>query len=458
MRLLLSTALAAVLAGCAIPQAPVRSDPLAGLAFDKRPPAFPGLTLALIVSENTKDAVRFGQQGAAWGGGFDMDALVEESFRFYKANFKAVIRVEQPADAAQAGADLVAVVDRFVTAGRTFSISAKTLFLDRQGKTLETLETRKEARMSGFSAGPTVARVSGEVAAELERQLRGSAALEAFAQKAGPGKPAAVVEAPAAPRRETLNPSYKESERPQDVAIVVGVAKYSDLPEAQYAEADAEAVAAHLLALGVPQRNLIRLTGMRATRTGLKKYVETWLPNNVRPGSRVFFYFSGHGAPDPRTGEAFLVPFDGDPNYLADTAYPVKELYRSLSAAGAKEVLVALDACFSGAGGRSVLAKGARPLVVTTEAAEPPPAAVTVLAAAAGDQITATLEESGHGLFTHYLLKGLDGAAKDGKGRVTASGLYDYLAPKVQDEARRQNREQTPALRRADGSDFLLRD
>lgn len=435
----------------------MRSDPLAGLDIVSRPPAYPDLTLALVISGNTKNAVRFGQLGAAMGGGFDMDALVEESFRFYKTNFKAAVRVDNPSEAAKAGADLVAVVDRFVSAGLTFTISAKTIFLDLQGNVIETIETRKQGRPRGSTAGATIAQVNRDVAQELESKMRASPALEAFARTVGPSRPAAprpsAAAAPPPPRREALSPSYRRPERPDDVAIVVGVAKYADLPEALYAEEDAEAVKAHLLALGVPQRNLIHLAGSRATLTSLKKYVETWLPNNVRPGSRVWFYFSGHGAPDPRTGTSYLVPSDGDPNYLSETAYPVRELYAKLAASGAKEAVVALDACFSGAGGRSVLAKGARPLVVRHEAPEAPPASVTVLAAAAEDQITAAHEEAGHGLFTYFLLKGLDGAA--GKGPVTAASLHRWLSPKVADEARRQNREQTPAL---SGADLLLKD
>ena len=38
------------------------------------------------------------------------------------------------------------------------------------------------------------------------------------------------------------------------------------------------------------------------------------------------------------------------------------------------------------------------------------------------------------------------GTVKDPSGAVTANGLYNYLKPNVQDEASRQNREQTPKL------------
>lgn len=102
---------------------------------------------------------------------------------------------------------------------------------------------------------------------------------------------------------------------------------------------------------------------------------------------------------------------------------------------------MALDACFSGAGGRSVLAKGARPLVAKVDDGVPASSRLTVLAAASGDEITGTLAEQGHDLFTYHLLKGLFADP-----RPSAKALHAYLRPRVQDDARRQNREQTPTL------------
>ena len=221
--------------------------------------------------------------------------------------------------------------------------------------------------------------------------------------------------------------------------------RISDIPEAQFADRDAEAVKNHLLALGFPSRNVVHLSGEKAGYKGIEKFVEIWLPKNVDENSRVVFYFSGHGAPDPQSGQAYLLPYDGDPNFLENTGYPIKRLYEKLSALKAKEVIVAMDACFSGAGGRSVQAKGARPLVMKVDT-ESAPQNLTVFAAASGEQITSTLEDQGHGTFTYYFLKGLSGGAKDASGRVSAQALYDYLKPKVQGAARRQNRDQEPVL------------
>ena len=242
------------------------------------------------------------------------------------------------------------------------------------------------------------------------------------------------------------SPAYRHAERPQDFAVIVGVEKYQDLPPAGFAERDAQAVKSHLKALGVPERNIAFLIDNRALRSSLEKYVEQWLPNLATPDSRVYFYFSGHGAPDLKTGDSYLVTWEGDPSFLATTAYPVRRLYEKLSALKAKEIVVVLDACFSGSGGRSVLAKGARPLVMKMSSAEVPQN-LTVFSAASGEQITSTLENEGHGTFTYFFLEGLGGRAKDAAGRVTAQTLYNYLKPKVQDEARRQNRDQEPVLR-----------
>lgn len=278
------------------------------------------------------------------------------------------------------------------------------------------------------------ARRHPELVALIEERAAGPAAPRAASAAAAPALPA-----PRAISSDVDAPARRGAPRPDDFALVIGIETYSRLPEAAFAEHDADAMKRHLLALGYPERNIILLKGGQATRGAISGYVEEWLPKNAKPGSAVFVYFSGHGSPDPKTGDAYLVPWDGDAMFLKSTAYPLKSLYASLGRLKAKRVLVALDSCFSGAGGRSVLAEGARPLVTRTEVVEAP-AGVTVLSAASGDEITATIKEQGHGAFTYYLLKAFN------NGKLTARAAYDELRPSVQDEARRQNREQTPLL------------
>src|SRR5439155_24158910 len=120
-------------------------------------------------------------------------------------------------------------------------------------------------------------------------------------------------------------------------------------------------------------------------------------------------------APNPRTGKAYLVPYDGDPVFVEQTAYPLERLYEKLASLPAKEVVVVLDSCFSGAGGRSVIAKGMRPIVTEVENPMLAKGKAVVLAASTGQQISSTYEEKAHGLLTYFFLKGLQGEGDTNK-------------------------------------------
>ncbi len=243
-------------------------------------------------------------------------------------------------------------------------------------------------------------------------------------------------------------PDYRARARPDDFGIVVGVEKYAEgLPLAEFADNDAKAFRAHLLALGVPARHIVYLSDEKAARSELVKNVERWLPKNVKPDSRVYFYFSGHGAPDSRTGDAYLVGFDGDPSDLADTAYPLSRLYAKLSRLKAHKVIALLDSCFSGAGGRSIIAEGTRPLVnKIKEGVIPQNGKLIVLTASKASQTSGVLKDKRHGTFTYYLLKGLNGKALNPQDHVTVDSLYSYLAPKVEDAAHLDSRDQDPQI------------
>ncbi len=242
-------------------------------------------------------------------------------------------------------------------------------------------------------------------------------------------------------------PRTAAAPRPKDFALVVGIESYRGIPKADFGENDAKRMRAHLEALGVPSPNIILLTGQAASKSDLAKYLQEWLPANVSPESRVYFYYSGHGAPDPQTGSAYLVPWDGDPAFPKSTAYSVAQVYQDLEKLPAKEAVVMLDACFSGAGGRSVLAPGARPLVSVAESSPAPSGKVAVVAAAGPNEIAGGLELRKHGLFSYFLMRGLAGAAdSDADKSVSLGELRGYLGAEVPKAARRSNREQSPRV------------
>lgn len=242
----------------------------------------------------------------------------------------------------------------------------------------------------------------------------------------------------------------KPPSRKNAYAIVIGIERYRQkLPQADFAIHDARIMAEYLTkALGVPEENLVTLLGDHATKTDLEKYLDGWLPNRVERDDSVFIYYAGHGAPNPKTGEAYIVPYDGDPTYIETTGYSMKRLHETLAKLQSKEVIVMLDSGFSGAGGRSVLGKGMRPVGFSIEGPRLAAGKTTVLASAFGDQVSGTYEAKGHGLLTYFFLKGLQGEGDlDKDGKIELGELFDYLKPQVERTARREfNNEQTPQL------------
>ena len=245
-------------------------------------------------------------------------------------------------------------------------------------------------------------------------------------------------------------PARAGAPRKNAYAIVIGIEQYREkLPKADFADRDAKLVGEYLTkVMGYPEENVIVRTNDKASMNDLAKYLESWLPNNVEKDGSVFIYYSGHGAPNTKTGDAYLVPYDGDPTFVEKTGYPLKKLYAQLESLPTKDITVVLDSCFSGAGGRSVIGKGLRPMGLSMEHSIAGGGKAVILAASSGDQVSSTYEEKGHGLLTYFFLKGLQGEGDLNKdGNIDMAELYEYVKPSVSRIARKQyNNEQTPQL------------
>lgn len=249
------------------------------------------------------------------------------------------------------------------------------------------------------------------------------------------------------------NPTPGLQRRKNSYAVLIGIEVYRDLPKVDYAERDVETVRGYLInALGYLEENIVVRTNERATRGDFESYFERWLENNVEKGAEVFVYYSGHGSPHPKSGQPFLVPYDGDPQYLEKTAYPVEQLYRVLAKLPAERVVVVLDSCFSGVGGRSIVAKGVRPVGLSVENPSMPAMVgkkMAVFSASQNNQVSSAYPDKQHGLFTYFFLKGFQGeisADTNHDGTITIGEMYGYVQREVQKQARKMNSEQTPQI------------
>ncbi|HEY3352745.1 MAG TPA: caspase family protein [Polyangia bacterium] len=301
------------------------------------------------------------------------------------------------------------------------------------------------------STSTSAAVATGSFPVTFEQEARG--ARRAFVRRAPPrpaAVPAVVEEAPpprpAGPRRPAATAYVPGTPQPAAFALIIGIEQYRNAPAPIGARADARRFKELArTTLGIPERNIRLLLDDAATRTDIEAELD-WLKANVRAGGRIYFFFSGHGAPDPSAGTPYLLPSNGRPEALARTALPLAEVLRALSDTKAKEVLAFVDSCFSGAGGRSVLPPGARPLVVVKE--ETAAQRLALFSAAGGAEISGPDQDSQGGLFTKYLLQGLGSARADinGDGQVSLQELADWVRPRVEAEARRQNRAQRPGV------------
>jgi len=106
-----------------------------------------------------------------------------------------------------------------------------------------------------------------------------------------------------------------------------------------------------------------------------------------------------------------------------------------------------MDACYSGQTrtGETLLAS-ARPISVTAKQSVVPKN-FTVFSASAPDQISSSSPEVQHGIFSYFLMRGLEGDADQNKdGQISVAEMQAYLTETVTKQAQGINRIQQPQV------------
>jgi len=87
-----------------------------------------------------------------------------------------------------------------------------------------------------------------------------------------------------------------------------------------------------------------------------------------------------------------------------------------------------------------------RPIQIVSEEQDTPDN-FTIFSASNYDQVSGGIKEAQHGMFSYYLMKGLEGKAdENGDRKITNGELIAYLKDNVSQEAFTQNRQQDPML------------
>jgi hypothetical protein len=240
-------------------------------------------------------------------------------------------------------------------------------------------------------------------------------------------------------------------------AVVIGIDQYKDptISSLRYATADAEAVFRFLTTRGgVKPANARLLLNQQATQRAIREVLGGFLRQKATKDDEVIIYYAGHGTTEPdQSAEGgvakYLVPWDADPINLFASAIPMEEIDRVFGRVAARKILMIQDTCFSGgAGGRTFLAKGltTRSTTLTDRFLQDlsQKEGRMILTASDVNQVSQEDPALGHGIFTHYLLEAMGGAADlDSDGAVTVREVHLYLQRKVHE---RSAGVQTPQL------------
>ncbi len=232
------------------------------------------------------------------------------------------------------------------------------------------------------------------------------------------------------------------------VAIIIGIQDYKRVPKAEFANEDARAFYDYARrGLGVKPENIKMLLDSDADDVEIVKAFSNWLPVKVnKDKTEVYVFYSGHGLPS-EDGKLYFLPYGVDKDLLARTAVGQKEIVAALSAAKPKSVTMFIDSCYSGQirGGETLLAS-ARPINIKVDQSAYPDN-FTVLSASSFSQISSSSTDLKHGIFSYFLMKGLEGDADlNSDGRITVGEMHSYLIDKVPRYAMKMNRAQDPQV------------
>lgn len=224
-------------------------------------------------------------------------------------------------------------------------------------------------------------------------------------------------------------------------AVIIANESYQSVASVPYALNDGKIFQEYCVkTLGIPEKQVKYVPN--ATGNQIKAQVN-WLQNicEVFDGAQIIFYYAGHGIPDESSRTAYLLPVDGLGTDVT-TGYKLDELYATLGNIPTKNVMVFMDACFSGSKREQGMLASARGVAIKARSGMPQ-GNMVVFSAAQGDETAYPNNDERHGMFTYFLLKKL----QDTKGNVTLQELGDYITKNVSQQSILLNgKSQTPCV------------
>ena len=230
-------------------------------------------------------------------------------------------------------------------------------------------------------------------------------------------------------------------------AYIIGNEDYEVVSSVQYAKNDGRTFAEYCQkTLGLPKENVkyrenVTFGKLLNLMAQIKSTAKAY-----NGDLNIIFYYAGHGIPNEETKDAYILPTDAD-GRQTEGCYSLNRLYEELGGLNAHQVVVFLDACFSGAKRDGEMIADARGVALKFKPGKAQ-GNMVIFSAATDDQTALPWDDKGHGLFTYFLLKKM----QESKGDVTLKELGDYIRTNVSQKATNvNNKEQTPTVIASDG-------
>lgn len=231
-------------------------------------------------------------------------------------------------------------------------------------------------------------------------------------------------------------------------ALIIGIGEYDSLNSLGVEPInDADGVANILISskyCGYLPENVQVLRNGDASKISIVKGLKK-LATETQTGDTVIVYFSGHGA-QRMTGQdigTYLCPPEFEGSRPRQTGVEAEEFSELLKKIPAERLLVLIDACHSGAAARI---KGPAEEITKWAFGGPKLDSLAqgkgrvIISASAAHESSLILGVHRNSLFTHFLLKGLQGEVDNrSDGFIRVLDLFHYLAEQVSTTRKSQN-------------------
>ena len=190
--------------------------------------------------------------------------------------------------------------------------------------------------------------------------------------------------------------------------FAIAVEKYDEADPVIYATNSANSfISVMQKRLGIDGGHTYSLLNEKATTGGIKGGLERML-SKVKEGDSIYFYYSGHGIPDPVQGEPYILPRDVIADYVVrEKELMARSIYKKLSDSSASRIIAFVDSCYSGRTDGVSNIKGAAAGHFKSKTVEFDTEKMAVFTAGTNGQFSNAFPEKGNRLFSYYLVKAL---------------------------------------------------